>query len=54
MRTVCYVLMLAVIAAFALPASAQLAPLYGKVTGDDGKPVADATITMVNNDTGRF
>ena len=54
MRTVCYVLMLAVIAAFALPASAQLAPLYGKVTGDDGKPVADATITMVNNDTGRL
>ena len=53
MRTVCYVLMLAVIAAFALPAAAQVATLYGKVTGEDGKPLAGATITMVNNDSGR-
>jgi tetratricopeptide (TPR) repeat protein len=30
-----------------------LAALYGKVTGDDGKPLAGATLTMVNNDSGR-
>ena len=53
MRILCCVLMFALIAAFALPAWAQLAPLYGKVTGEDGKPLADATVTMVNNDSGR-
>ncbi len=53
MRTACYALILAVIAASTLPASAQLAPLYGKITGDDGKPLAGATIAMVNNDSGR-
>ncbi len=31
----------------------KLAPLYGKVTGGDGKPLANASITMVNNDSGR-
>jgi tetratricopeptide (TPR) repeat protein len=45
--------MLALIAAFAFPAPAQLAPLYGKITGEDGKPLAGATIVMVNNDNGR-
>jgi len=46
--------MLCVVTACALPAAAQVGALYGKVTGEDGKPLADATITMVNNDSGRL
>lgn len=47
-----YVLMFAVLMAFAVPARAQLAPVYGKIS-DDGKPLAGATVTLVNNDSGR-
>jgi len=53
MRAFCYVLILAVVAVYAVPASAQLAPLYGKVIGEDGKPVADADVLMISNDSGR-
>jgi tetratricopeptide (TPR) repeat protein len=41
------------VTALALPSSAQLAPLFGKITGDDGQPLANATVALVNNDTGR-
>lgn len=53
MRSVFYLLMLALITAFAVSAAAQVAPLYGKITGDDGKPLVGATVNMVNNDNGR-
>ena len=53
MRTVCCALVLAVIATLALPASAQVSALYGKITGEDGKPLAGATVTIVNNDSSR-
>jgi tetratricopeptide (TPR) repeat protein len=53
MRTVCCVLVLVVVAALAIPASAQLSALYGKITGEDGKPLTNATVVIANNDSGR-
>jgi tetratricopeptide (TPR) repeat protein len=53
MKAFGYVLMLTLIVAVTVSAAAQVAPLYGKITGDDGKPLAGATVTMVNNDNGR-
>jgi len=54
MRTVrCVLLLILLVTALVLPGSAQLAPLFGRITGEDGKPLADAIVTLVNKDTGR-
>ena len=53
MRTVCCVLIVAVVVALAHPLYAQVGALYGKITGEDGKPLAGATVNIVNNDSGR-
>ena len=53
MRTVCYFLIVAVVVALAHPLFAQVGALYGKIIGEDGKPLAGATLTIVNNDSGR-
>lgn len=42
-----------VMASFVLPAPAQVGVLYGKITGEDGKPLAGATVNLVSNDSGR-
>jgi tetratricopeptide (TPR) repeat protein len=49
----CVLIILLVMTAGALPSSAQVSPLHGKITGVDGKPLAGATIVMISNDTGR-
>ena len=53
METARFVFIIGVIVALVLPAPAQVGALYGKITGEDGKPLAGATITMVSNDSGR-
>jgi tetratricopeptide (TPR) repeat protein len=53
MKTFCCVLVLSMLAALAVPVWGQVGALYGKVTGEDGKPLANANIIMVNNDSGR-
>lgn len=53
MRVFCCVIVLSLLAALAIPGWGQMAPLYGKVNGEDGKPLANASITMINNDSGR-
>ena len=53
MKIIRVVLVLAVAVAFVLPARAQVGVLYGKLTGEDGKPLAGAAINLVSNDNGR-
>lgn len=53
MKVFCCVIVLSLLVALAIPGWGQIAPLYGKVVGEDGKPLANADITMVNNETGR-
>jgi len=48
-----FMFLLSVIAACAISAAAQTGVLYGKVTGEDGKPLVGAAINLVSNDNGR-
>ena len=53
MKIIRVVLVLAVAVGFVLPATAQVGVLYGKLTGEDGKPLVGVTINLVSNDNGR-
>ena len=53
MKSFRFLFALGVMASLVLPAAAQTAVLYGKITGEDGKPLVGATLVIVNNDSGR-